>query len=758
MALRSLRRDYLTRPIHRWARDALPVLSQSEEEALNAGDTWWEADLFTGNPDWSKLRSVAPPRLTGEEKAFLDGACRELCDMIDEWQVNQLTATLPDRAWDFMRAQGFFGMIIPKTYGGLGFSAYAHSEVVRFISTRSLVAAVTVMVPNSLGPGELILQFGTDAQKEHWLPRLADGRELPAFALTSEEAGSDAAAMVDTGVVCKGRWNGKEVLGLRLDWSKRYITLAPVCTVLGLAFRMRDPDRLLGGKVDIGITCALVPTDLDGVSIGRRHIPAGQMFQNGPTTGSGVFIPLDHIIGGPDFAGRGWMMLMSALAAGRGISLPSLASAAASISAQTSGAYARIRQQFGVPIAEFGGVQEGLARLASGTYALDAARQLTCAGLDEGRRLAVISGIMKAHGTYRMRDAVIDAMDIHAGKAVIDGPRNYLSMLYKALPIGITVEGANILTRSLIIFGQGVIRAHPHLLDEMDALARDDTERSLDEFDRAFWAHVGHLARTFRLAAVRAWTNGRFAPAPDESPARPIYRLMARWSAAFALTADFALLTLGGSLKRREMLSARLGDVLSELYILSATVKRWEDEGAHEEDRPLVDFAAQTAFARIGRSLDAVLANLPDRWAAWFLRPLILPRRHGRGPSDRLTKACADLVSNAGPTRDRIKGACHDGCARDGIRLVNAAFEAASACEPLLKRLRKAGLSIAQARADGCLSKDEAARIENMQTKVAEAIRVDDFGPDEIARLFPEAPRQPRDTSQPAPGSKEVAR
>ncbi len=748
MSFRTFRRDRITRPIHGWARGALPTLSATEEEALKAGDVWWEAELFTGDPDWQKLRDIPAPRLTAAEQAFLDGPCTELCDMIDEWEVNQQTAALPDAAWAHMRKHGFFGMIIPERYGGLGFSAFAHSEVVRFISTRSLVAAVTVMVPNSLGPGELLLQFGTDAQKDHWLPRLADGRDLPAFGLTSEAAGSDAAAMEDTGVVCKGDWQGKEVLGLRLNWSKRYITLAPVCTVLGLAFKMQDPEGLLGGGAELGITCALVPTDLKGVETGRRHIPAGQMFQNGPTKGRDVFIPLDHIIGGPDYAGRGWMMLMSALAAGRGISLPSLACAAASLSAHTTGAYARIREQFGIPIAKFGGVQEGLGRLASGAYALDAARHLTCAGLDGDRRLAVISGIMKAHGTYRMRAAVTDAMDIHSGKAVIDGPRNYLSSLYKALPIGITVEGANILTRSLIIFGQGAIRAHPHLLDEMNALAEKDEATSLDRFDRAFWAHVGHTIRTLGRAWGKAWTGGAFAPAP-EGTAKPIYQGMSRWAAAFALTADFAFLTLGGALKRREMLSARLGDVLSELYILSATVKRWEDEGARPEDRPLLDFAAETAFCRIGDSLDAVLANLPARWAAWFLRLVILPRRHSRGPSDELTATCADLLSEPGATRDRITGACHGGCTRDGIRHLNDAFTSVTANAPLMKRLRKADLTVEAARAGGHLTKDETERIEDMQAKIAEVIRVDDFSPEELRQLFP-GRAKPKPKQQPA--------
>ncbi|WP_111735345.1 acyl-CoA dehydrogenase [Roseovarius amoyensis] len=739
MNLRQIRRDWITKYIHQMAKDALPRLSDTEREALESGEVWWEAELFSGNPDWQKLRDVETPRLSEEERAFIDGPCTELCAMVDDWQVNQLTADLPPKAWKYMADNGFFGMIIPQEYGGLGFSAFGHSEVVRFLSARSLAVAVTAMVPNSLGPGELLLQFGTDAQKDHWLPRLADGRELPAFGLTSEEAGSDAAAMVDTGVVCKGEWKGRQVLGLRLNWAKRYITLSPLCTVLGLAFKMRDPDHLLGEQEDVGITCALVPTDLPGVETGRRHIPAGQMFQNGPTTGTDVFIPLDNIIGGPDYAGRGWMMLMSALAAGRGISLPSLSAAGSSVAALTSGAYARIREQFGIPVSKFGGVQEMLGPLAANAYSLDAARLLTCAGLDEGRALAVISAIMKANATYRMRRAVDQAMDIHSGKAVIDGPKNYLAPLYKAVPIGITVEGANILTRSLIIFGQGAVRAHPHLLDEMQALEVADEKQSLDRFDRVFWAHVSHTFATLFRATGRAWTGGRFAPAPGEAgPMTPIYRGMSRWSAAFALVAEFALLTLGGQLKRREMLSARLGDALSELYILSATVKRWEDEGEIDEDLPLVRFAAAQAFAKMGQSLDEVLANLPARWAAWLLRPLILPRMATRGPDDRLTAQCADLISDRTGTRARLRGMGGAGCDRQGVRDLDHAFAAVIECAPVMKRLREAGLSVADARASGRLSQAEADSIDAMRGAVQRVVAVDDFDPAELARLFPE--------------------
>ncbi|GGL61008.1 acyl-CoA dehydrogenase [Wenxinia marina] len=735
----SFRRDYVTKPVFRWARKALPQLSETEAEALAAGEVWWEAELFSGNPDWSKLAAVKAPTLTAEEQAFLDGPCAELCGMLDDWTINQKTADLSPAVWDFLREKQFFGMIIPKEYGGLGFSAYAHSEIVRYISTRSVAAAVTVMVPNSLGPGELLHQFGTKEQKDHWMPRLASGEEVPCFGLTSEEAGSDASAMVDRGIVCRGQWNGEEVLGIRLTWAKRYITLAPVATVLGLAFKLEDPDRLIGETEHIGITCALVPTDLPGVETGRRHIPAGTMFMNGPTTGTDVFIPLDHIIGGPDYAGKGWMMLMSALAAGRGISLPSLSAAATAMATHTTGAYARVRQQFGLPIGLFGGVQEVIAGLAGDAYSLDAARRLTCAGLDEGRALAVISAIMKAHATYRMRDAINAAMDVHSGKAVIDGPMNYLSPLYRAQPIAITVEGANIVTRNLIIFGQGSVRAHPHMLDEMQALSEPDEEKSLTEFDRHFWKHVAHSLKTFGRAVGRAWTGAAFAPAPKGAGrvARH-YRRAARWSAAFALTADFAFLTLGGALKRKEMISARLGDVLSELYFVTATLKRWDDEGRNEADLPLVDHSAEVAFDRIGRSLDAVLANFPARWAAWILRAATLPRRHGRGPADDLSERVAKITLEPSAARDRLVGRCYDGCDRDGVEVLNRAWRLVVNAEPIRKRLREARKTPHEALHLGLISDAEAAQLREMDEAVRATVAVDDFTPEALAEYFPQ--------------------
>jgi len=732
----SFRANYFTRPIHRWAKRALPTLSDTEREALNAGDVWWEAELFSGNPDWAKLHAVAAPRLTKDEQAFLDGPCRQLCDMLDDWTINQETADLPPEVWQFLRQHGFFGMIIPKTFGGLEFSAFAHSEVVRFISTRSVAAAVTVMVPNSLGPGELLHRFGTKEQQAYWLPRLADGHELPAFGLTSAEAGSDASAMIDDGVICMGQWQGEEVLGIRLNWAKRYITLSPVCTVLGLAFKLCDPDGLIGDVEDIGITCALVPTDLDGVETGRRHIPSSTMFMNGPTTGRDVFIPLENIIGGPDYAGRGWMMLMNALAAGRGISLPSMGCAAIALCAHTTGAYARIREQFRMPIGKFGGVQIRMARLAADAYAMDAARHLTCAGLDEGVSLSIVSAIMKAHATDRMRNALNDAMDVHSGKAVIDGPSNYLLPLYRAVPIAITVEGANIVTRSLIIFGQGSIRAHPHMLDNMMALQEPDDDESLEAFDASVWAHIGHTTRTLFRAWGRALTGGRYAPAPDAGRATPIYHRLARWSAAYALTADFCFLTLGGALKRKEMLSTRMGDILSEMYILSAALKRWEDEGRKEADLPVLNYVAEAAFQRIQTALDDVIVNLPARWAAGVLRAITWPGRREMGPSDALVEACSDLIYAPSPTRERITGEIGGGCIHSGISLLNQCYGRVNAVAPVMKRLRDAHKTPEEGLETGTINDAEMKDITETSDLVARVIAVDDFAPEELPRYF----------------------
>lgn len=730
----SFRRDTITKPIFRWARGVLPPMSETERDAIEAGDVWWDADLFTGNPDWSKLLAVPPAKLSPEEEAFLAGPVEELCSMLDDWQIN-LDRDLPPEVWDFLKENRFFGMIIPKAHGGLGFSAFAHSEVVRKVSTRSLSAAVTVMVPNSLGPGELLHQFGTPEQQEYWLPRLADGREIPCFGLTSPEAGSDAASMTDTGIVCMGEHDGGNVLGIRLNWSKRYITLGPVATVLGLAFKLRDPDHLLGAEENIGITVALVPTNAEGVTIGRRHIPAMQVFQNGPNQGRDVFIPMEAVIGGQARVGQGWQMLMSALAAGRGISLPSLSCAATAFSAHVSGAYARVREQFHVPIGKFEGVQEFLARMAANAYLLDGARRLTCAGLAQGYKPAVISAIMKYHATERMRESVNDAMDVHAGKAVIDGPLNYLGSHYRGIPIGITVEGANILTRCLIIFGQGAIRSHPYLLKEMLALGDPDRKAGLDAFDKAFWSHVGHSVKTLFRAFGRALTGGRFAPRPDAGAVARHYGRLGRYSAAFALAADLSLLTLGGALKRREMLSARLGDVLSELYLLSGTLKRFDEEGRQEADLPIVDYVMERGYATIEARLQEIADNLPSRPTAWLLSFITLPfGRRCFGPSDRQMQQVAEILLEPSRTRDRLTAGIAASTNNEGLVRLERAFELVVRGEPLRARLKQAGLrDPEEALRRGIISAEEIDQLAETRAAIAAVVEVDDFDPQEIA-------------------------
>jgi len=736
MTAATFRRDYLSKPIFRWARQVLPTLSDTEREAIEAGDTWWDAELFAGNPDWRKLLAMPPAKLTAEEQAFLDGPVAELCGKLDEWRITWELRDLPPEVWDFLKRHKFFAMIIPKRYGGLGFSATAHSEVIRKLSTRSLTAAVTAMVPNSLGPGELLLHFGTKAQQDYWLPRLAAGEEIPCFALTSPEAGSDAASMIDSGVVCRGTWQGREVLGIKLNWHKRYITLGPIATVIGLAFKLHDPEHLLGEREDIGITVALVPANLPGVEIGRRHLPTMMVFQNGPTIGRDVFIPLDHIIGGAAQAGKGWKMLMSALAAGRGISLPSLSAAGAAYAAHVTGAYARIREQFHVPIGRFQAIQERLGRMAATAYLLDAARRLTCAGIDAGRKPAVITAIMKEQATERLRVSANDAMDVHGGKAIQEGPHNYLGSFYRSVPIGITVEGANIVTRSLIQFGQGAIRSHPYLLKEITALEDPDRERGLEEFDRAFWGHVGHsFANAFRAWAL-AWTGGVFASAPSAGKASRFYKQLGRYASAFALAVDVALLTLGGGLKRQEMISARFGDILSELYLLSAVLKRWDEEGRQAADLPLVAWCMEAGFSTIEARFDAIFANFPNRPAAWLLRFMLLPfgGLSRRGPSDRLTQACAEILLSPSPARDRVTVDIFHCPGDDGVARLERAFAQVVATQALRDRMRQAHVrDIDKARAQNLLTDAEAEKLRAAASAVAAAIAVDDFAPEELA-------------------------
>jgi len=585
------------------------------------------------------------------------------------------------------------------------------------------------------------MRFGTKEQQQQWLPRLADGRDIPCFGLTSPEAGSDAASMIDTGIICKGQFEGREVIGLRLNWHKRYITLGPVATLLGLAFKARDPDHLVGQEEDLGITVALIPTHLPGVEIGKRHLPAMQVFQNGPNWGRDVFIPMDYIIGGQERLGQGWKMLMTALAAGRGISLPSLSAAGAAYAARTTGAYARIREQFGISISKFEGIEEPLARIAGIAYQLDAARRLTCAALNQGHHPAVISGIMKLHATERLRTAIDDAMDIHGGKAVIDGPQNYLGGLYRSVPVAITVEGANILTRNLIVFGQGAIRAHPYLLLEMNALGESDHAKGLDAFDKAFWKHVGHSFATMFRAWGRSWSFGVFAPAPDAGDATRFYRQLSRYCSAFALCADMALLTLGGALKRKEMLSARFGDILSELYLLSAALKRWQDEGWQQADFAALEWCMASGFRTIESRFAEILGNLPNRFVAAILKFLIQPLgARVLGPTDRVVHQCAQLVLSPSAARDRLTADLSHVDDDGGVARLEKAFLLVTAADDISKQMRAARLhDWKEAVKKGIITQAQGEKLQAAHEAVSKVIEVDDFAAEALSPIYRKA-------------------
>jgi acyl-CoA dehydrogenase len=659
--VRPLRRAVLSRPIFATYRKVLPQMSETERDALEAGTVWWEGELFRGKPDWQKLHAYPQPKLTAAEQSFMDNEVAEACRLVDDWKVTHELYDLPKEAWRYIKDKGFLGMIIPKKYGGLEFSAYAHSQVVTKLSTRSSALSVSVMVPNSLGPAELLLHYGTDEQKNHYLPRLAKGIEVPAFALTSPWAGSDAASIPDSGVVCKGMWQGKEVLGMRVSWDKRYITLAPVCTVFGLAFHLYDPDGLLGEKKHVGITCALVPYDHPGVDTGRRHFPLNAMFMNGPTRGKDVFMPLDFIIGGPEKAGHGWRMLMECLAAGRSISLPSSNAGMAQMTARAVGGYARVRSQFKMAVGKFEGVEEALTRIGAYTYMMDATRTMTAGAVDLGEKPSVTSAIAKYHVTERARQVVNDGMDVVGGKGICLGPSNFIGRAYQQIPIGITVEGANILTRSLIIFGQGAIRCHPYLLPEMQAAQNKDARQGLVDFDKALWGHVGYTIRNGFRALWLGMTGSHFVGVEvDVAPeVRRYYQQMTRFSAAFAFLSDISLLVLGGSVKRREKLSARLGDILAQMYLISCTLKRYEADGRQAADAPLMHWAIWDAMYKAQEAFDGVIANFPIRFIGAFLHRSIFPWGHPYVvPSDDLGHQVAKLLIQPSAARDRLTAEC----------------------------------------------------------------------------------------------------
>jgi len=738
-AIAPLRRALVSKPIMKMVGRTLPQMGETERIALEAGTVGWEGELFSGKPDWNTLLAFKIQDLTDKEQAFLDGPVNTLCAMIDDWQIAQ-DRDLPPEVWAFIKRERFFGIIIPEAYGGLGFSAHMHSAVVVKLASRSVAAAVTVMVPNSLGPGELLLHYGTEAQKDHYLPRLAVGDEIPCFALTEPGAGSDAANGQSRGIVCKGQWQGREITGIRMTFNKRYITLAPVATVLGVAFKLYDPDHLLGEVEDLGITCALLPRDTEGVSVGHHHDPMGIPFQNGPVSGKDVFVPLDYIIGGAEQAGNGWRMLMESLAAGRCISLPSLSVGAVQLAARATSAYGLVREQFGLPIGRFEGVRERLARIAGHAYFMNAARRLAFGAVDHGERPSVMSAIVKAYLTEGMRLCVNDAMDIHAGSAICRGPDNIFSRPYISIPVGITVEGANILTRSLIVFGQGAIRCHPYVRAEMHAVASGD----LIAFDAAFFGHLGHIARTALRAKWYGWTGARFAASPVSGFEAKFYKDITRFSAVFALLADVALGTLGGALKRKEHISGRFADAFSWMFLATAALKHFHDQGRPDSQRAYLDWACTHALYHVELALIGVLDNLPNRAIAWTVKQIVFPFGPTRKPlTDRQIEAAADALLFDPKAREAITGDIFIPAAdQPGLGKLEAALKEILAAAPIREKIaaaRHAGtiakappIEMARAAlAKGLITDDELKTLDHAEATRDAVIQVSDF-PDAV--------------------------
>ncbi|MFT5605233.1 MAG: acyl-CoA dehydrogenase [Paracoccaceae bacterium] len=689
----KLREQALSRPLLSWVRGMLPQLSETEAEALKSGSVEWDGELFSGNPDWEFLHRMEQKPLGEDELAFIDGPVEELCAMLDDWQMTHELYDLPEGAWQFIREQGFFGLVIPKDFGGKGFSQRAHSEIVMKIATRSVSAAVTVMVPNSLGPGELLMEYGTDQQKQHYLPRLCAGEEIPCFALTSPMAGSDAGAIPDKGIVCKGQWQGQEVVGLKVTWNKRYITLAPVATLIGLAIKVYDPDHLLGENDTIGVTCVMVPRDTDGVNVGSRHLPMNTVFMNGPTWGNDVFIPLDQVIGGEAMLGHGWTMLLECLSIGRSISLPGLAAGSGKLATLTTGAYAAVREQFGRSISEFEGVQEALEHIAGHSYQMDAARVMTACMLDRGIRPAVPSALLKYRNTDLMRTVVNHSMDVVAGRGVISGPRNFMARIYQAVPIAITVEGANILTRSLMIFGQGAIRCHPFIVDEIEAAGMKDEAAAVTQFDSVFYRHLAHTSGNALRALALALSGGYLADAPARGDIKRYYRQLSRFSAAFALLTDVSLLSLGGGLKAKQRLSGNMADCLVRLYYASAVIKQWHEDGYPESHRTVVEWCLQSNLHELQEHLRRVIDNFPARALRWPMRLMVFPlgAMGLRKPDDALGTALANAITSESEIRERIcRGTYVNSKPDDPIGRVLYAFEQANNTQEIRQRLHQA--------------------------------------------------------------------
>jgi acyl-CoA dehydrogenase len=742
--LPSVRLQWLSRPLLRRIRKVLPPMSETERDAIEAGSVWWEAELFRGAPDWQQLQNYKMPVLSEAEQAFIDGPVEQLCAMLDDWDITHHRLDLPPEVWDFLKRNRFFGMIIPRRYGGLEFSANGHSSVVTKIASRSISAGVTVMVPNSLGPAELLLHYGSEAQKDYYLPRLADGREIPCFALTGPDAGSDAGAISDSGVVCMGQHDGEQVLGLRLNWDKRYITLGPVATVLGLAFKAFDPQGLLGGDEELGITCALIPAETSGVTIGNRHFPLNSAFQNGPNSGKDVFIPLDYIIGGQANIGNGWRMLVESLSVGRGISLPAVGVAAGKSCARNTGAYAYLRKQFNTSIGKFEGVEEALANIGGMAYMMEAGRLLTLSALDSGEKPSIITAILKCYNTEHMRQVINHAMDIHGGRGICMGPSNYIARAYQSVPVGITVEGANILTRSMIIFGQGAIRCHPYLVREMEAATMPESAAADMAFDQALRGHAEYFLTNYCRAFVYGLSASHLAPCPYPGRIGNYYRRLGQMSAAFAVCSDLVLMILGGSFKRKEKLSGRFADALGYMFYASAALKKFEADGQPRSDLPLVEWTAKYCLYQVQMALDEILRNFPIKWLGVIIRHSIFPLGLSlRLPNDSLGHRVASLLIRPGEARDRLTDGVYitedpediTGCLEDALHKVIKA-------EPIERRLRRGSLQqhgledyaqwVERLKVAEQVSSDEADILLQARKATMKVVRVDDFTPEQL--------------------------
>lgn len=741
--LKTMRQQYILKPLLPTLKNQLPTISDTERVAIEAGDTWWEKELFSGRPNWEKLFSIPKPTLSAEEESFLNNQVEQLCAMLNDWEISFQTYNLPEPVWDYLKREKFFGMVIPKQYGGLGFSALAHSTVVTKIATRNGSAAVTAMVPNSLGPGELIVHYGTEEQKNYYLPRLANGSEIPCFALTGPDAGSDAGAIPDSGIVCRGMHEGKEMLGIRLSWDKRYITLAPVATVLGIAFKLYDPDKLLGDKQNIGITLCLLPTSHPGVEVGHRHLPMDLAFMNGPTRGKDVFIPLDWIIGGEKMAGQGWRMLMECLSIGRSISLPALATATCKFIYRYTGAYARIRKQFNTPIGYFEGVAEALGYIGGYTYTVEATRMMTAGAVDLKINPSIVSAIAKYHMTEVARITTSHAMDVHAGHAIQNGPRNLLAHFYKSIPVSITVEGANILTRNLIIFGQGAIRCHPYLLREVEIISAKDT--NIEDLDFVLMKHIGFYTNNLLRSLAYGLSGGIFIFSSSKNKRiRKYKRQLVRMSTALALLADTSLILLGGSLKRRERISARLGDILSQLYLASAVLKYYHDNNKPTTDVDNVCWALQQCLYKIQIACNEFFTNFPNRIVGHLLNWIVFPFGAAyKSPKDKLHNAVVEPMLASSEFRDRLtKYVYLSQDSDDTLHRLDTALTKVEGVEALQKKVQKAVQTklvphwydfnerLAAVVQAGVITDAEAQTLQEYEALRTEIIKVDEFSLD----------------------------